>query len=40
MQEKAVSFLKFVAGVAVALVVISFILPYAPAAVQARMPKY
>lgn len=40
MQDKAISFLKFVGGVALALVALSFLLPYAPQFIKDRLPKY
>lgn len=40
MQDKAITFLKFAGGVLAALVVIGFLLPYAPQVIKDRLPKY
>lgn len=40
MQDKAISFLKFTGGVVLALVLLSFLVPYAPKVLADRLPKF
>lgn len=40
MQDKAISFLKVLGGVVLSLVVLSFLVPFAPKVLADRLPKF